>query len=78
MCKNRIEKAVKIKEVKFVKWNKNSKILKVSYLSPDITIDSLQQRIAAAGHDTERFKAPKSVYENLPECCLYRDSNGTH
>lgn len=78
MCKNRIEKAVKIKEVKFAKWNKNSKILKVAYLSPDITIDSLQQRIAAAGHDTGKFKAPKSVYENLPECCLYRDGNNTH
>ncbi len=78
MCKKRIEKAVKIKEVKFAKWDKNSKILKVAYLSSDITIDSLQHRIAEAGHDTEKFKAPKSVYENLPDCCLYRDGNNTH
>lgn len=78
MCKNRIEKAVKIKEVKFAKWDKNSKILKVAFMSPDITVDSLQHRIAEAGHDTEKFKAPKSVYENLPDCCLYRDGNNTH
>jgi hypothetical protein len=78
MCKNRIEKAVKMKEVKFAKWDKNSKILKIAFLSPGITVDSLQQRIAAVGHDTEKFKAPDSVYANLPECCLYRDGNKTH
>jgi periplasmic mercuric ion binding protein len=78
MCKNRIEKAVKIKEVKFAKWDKDSKMLKIAFLSPDITVDSLQQRIAAVGHDTEKFKAPDSVYTNLPGCCLYRDGNKTH
>ena len=78
MCKNRIEKSVKIKEVKFAKWDKFSKTLKVAYVSPDITIDSLQQRIAAVGHDTKKFQAPDSVYVNLPDCCLYRNGNNTH
>lgn len=78
MCKERIEKAVKIKEVKYSKWDKKSKILTVAYLSPSITTDSLKKRIAAVGHDTEKFKAPDSVYSALPGCCLYRSNPKTH
>ncbi|MCK9410474.1 MAG: hypothetical protein WCX28_03265 [Bacteriovoracaceae bacterium] len=77
-CKTRIEKAMKISEVKFSKWDKKSKMLKVAYLSEAITLDSLQKRIASVGHDTEKFTAETSVYENLPGCCLYRDGNNTH
>ena len=73
-CKGRIEKALKIKEVKSAIWNKNTKMLAVAYLSPAITVDSLQQRLAAVGHDTDKFTAADSVYNELPSCCLYRDS----
>jgi hypothetical protein len=77
-CKNRIEKTLKIKEVKSAKWDKQSKMLSVVYLSPAITLDSLQKRIAAVGHDTEKFKAADSVYAELPSCCLYRNSEKLH
>jgi hypothetical protein len=77
-CKTRIEKSLKIKEVKFARWDKTSKVLTVAYLSPSITIDSLQQRLAAVGHDTEKYKAPDAVYSALPECCLYRGNTTTH
>lgn len=77
MCKSRIEKAVNIDEVKYSKWNKEKKIMKV-YFESSITLDSLQYRIAQAGHDTEKHKAPDSVYTALPDCCLYRDYNKTH
>jgi periplasmic mercuric ion binding protein len=78
MCKTRIEKAVAIKEVKYAKWNKSTKILRIAFRSPGITLDSLEQRIAAVGHDTEKFKAPDDVYASLPACCLYRNSDATH
>lgn len=77
-CKSRIEKALKIKEVKNAKWNKQTKILKISYLSNAVLLDSLQQRISAVGHDTEKFKAPDSVYAKLPACCRYRDNSKIH
>lgn len=77
-CKTRIEKAMKIKEVKFARWDKNTKILKVAYQSPGITVDSLMHRVAIVGHDTEKYKADNAVYAKLPACCLYRDSNNTH
>jgi hypothetical protein len=78
MCKERIETAVKIKEVKYAKWDKKSKVLTVAFQSQAITTDSLQKRIAAVGHDTEMFKAPDSVYNTLPGCCLYRSNAKTH
>jgi hypothetical protein len=78
MCKTRIEKALKIKEVKYAKWDKKSKVLSLAYYSSAITLDSLQHRLAAVGHDTEKFKAPDAVYNDLPGCCLYRDGDNTH
>lgn len=77
MCKNRIEKSVSIPEVKFASWNKNTKNLHLIYES-SITLDSLQKRIALAGHDNGKFKAQDTVYKMLPKCCLYRDNNKTH
>jgi hypothetical protein len=78
MCKTRIEKSMKIDEVKFAKWDKKTKQLKVAYLADKISLDSLQQRIAFVGHDTEKFKAADSTYSGLPGCCLYRDGDNTH
>lgn len=77
-CKTRIEKTLKIKEVKFAKWDKKSKMLTIAYNAGSITSDSLQQLIASVGHDTEKFKAPDAVYSELPGCCLYRDGDNTH
>jgi cation transport ATPase len=76
-CKTRIEKAVKIDEVKYSKWNKSTKMLKVAFEN-SITVDSLQRRLADVGHDTEKYKAKDETYAQLPKCCLYRDSKNTH
>ena len=78
MCKSRIEKAVSVKGVKFARWNKSTKMLKVAFLTAAITPDSLQRRLAAVGHDTDAYRAPDAVYEALPECCLYRGNATTH
>jgi hypothetical protein len=78
MCKNRIEKTMKIKEVEKASWNKQTKMLTVSYRPSGITVDSLQHRLAAVGHDTPKFTAPDSIYDALPGCCLYRDNDSTH
>ncbi len=76
-CKTRIEKAVKIDEVKYAKWNKSTKMLKVVFEN-SITADSLQRRLADVGHDTEKYKAKDDIYSALPKCCLYRDITKTH
>jgi len=77
-CKTRIEHALDIEGVKEAQWNKRSKRVTVEFLSPPLTLDSLQERVAAVGHDTEKYTAADSVYSRLPKCCLYRGSGKTH
>lgn len=77
LCKNRIEKSLKINEVKYAKWNKSSKLLKVAF-DNSVTVDSLQKRIAEVGHDTEKYKAKNETYAKLPNCCLYRGNVKAH
>ena len=71
MCKNRIEKTLKIEGVSFAEWNEESRLLTVAYDSSEISNEDIQKRIAAVGHDTEKFKAPDDVYKKLPACCKY-------
>jgi hypothetical protein len=78
MCKKRIEKALSIREVKYAKWDKVTKMARVAYLSAAVSLDSLQHRVALAGHDTGKFRAPDDTYASLPECCLYRENSATH
>lgn len=77
-CKARIEKALKIEEVKYAKWEKKSATVTVAFLSPSISLDSLRHRVAAVGHDTETFKASDAAYSALPPCCLYRGDGKIH
>ncbi len=78
MCKNRIEKAMKIDEVEKASWDKNTRMLTVSYRPAEISVDSLHKRIASVGHDTDKEIAPDEVYEAMPDCCLYRDADNVH
>jgi len=71
MCKARIEKAAKVNGITRADWNKSTKVLTFSYDPSIVTNDAIQKRIAAAGHDTEKFKADDNVYERLPACCHY-------
>ena len=73
MCKKTIESSLKIKEVYNAKWDKKTKILTVVFDEKKITADSLEQRVAAVGYDTENYKAKDEVYSELPQCCLYRE-----
>ena len=75
LCKGRIEKALAIREVKSAKWDRKSAVVTIAYLIPSISLDSLQHRVAAVGHDTGKFKAPDEVYSGLPSCCRYRERN---
>ncbi len=72
MCKQRIENAVKGRGVKTAIWDVNSKQLSLVYNTKTITLEKLQNRIVAVGHDLENKKARDLVYNELPECCHYR------
>ena len=71
MCKKRIEGSVKVPAVSLASWDVKSKIMTVRFDAAKINPKQLQQRVAAAGHDTDLFTADKAVYDELPGCCLY-------
>jgi copper chaperone CopZ len=72
LCKARIEKAAKIEGVNKAEWNIETKMLTLVYNPSKLKIDDVQKKIAAVGHDTEKFKADNKTYNSLPGCCKYR------
>lgn len=74
MCKERIEKAaIQAKGVKSAIWNVDSHELKLIYNERKTDLDKIQQSIADSGHDTPKYIAEDSVYDNIDGCCKYRD-----
>jgi periplasmic mercuric ion binding protein len=71
MCKARIEKAAKVEGVVKAEWNKDTKILNLVYNPSIISSDAIQKKIAAVGHDTEKYRADDQVYNSLDACCHY-------
>lgn len=71
MCKARIEKAAKVDGVTKAEWNSEIQMLALVYNPAKVTSDDVQKKIAAAGHDTEKFKADEKAYGKLPGCCKY-------
>lgn len=73
MCKDRIETAAKgIKGVLSATWDADKQMMQLRFDPKKTSADAVQKAVAASGHDTEKYKAPDSVYSELPECCLYR------
>ena len=71
MCKNRIQKALKLESISKATWDTETKLLTVTYSADKISNDEIQKKVAAVGHDTEKYKAEDAVYNKLPGCCQY-------
>lgn len=76
-CKNRIEDAAYINGVKRAEWDKNTKELTVTYRPSKTSLQEIEKRIAAAGHDAGSAKASDSAYNQLPECCAYKHDHAS-
>jgi outer membrane receptor for ferrienterochelin and colicin len=72
ICKDRIEKALKIRGVRSANWNVDSKMLTLVYSPTIISLLKVNKIVVGVGHDTELEKAKDAVYNELPECCHYR------
>src|SRR5215831_857567 len=72
-CKHRIEGALKIKGIGTAEWNIDSKLLTVSYNPSKISLEKINNKITAVGHDTYYKKAKDMDYTALPACCHYRE-----
>jgi hypothetical protein len=56
-CKTRIEDALKTKGVKSAIWNIDTKILSLVYNPAQISLDKIENKIVAVGHDVGNKKA---------------------
>lgn len=73
MCKKRIESTLKdASGVESATWDKKTKVLTVTYQPDSTTPEQIKEKVVASGHDLEDVKAKDEVYEELPECCQYR------
>ncbi len=72
LCKTRIEKAAHVDGVSKATWDEKGQLLTLVYDPAKVKRDDVQKKIAAVGHDTEKYKADDKVYDALPGCCKYR------
>jgi periplasmic mercuric ion binding protein len=72
MCENRIETAAKLVEgVTSADWDKETKMLEVTFNDAKTDVQKVQLAIAKAGHDTDMHRATDEAYGKLPACCKY-------
>lgn len=72
MCKKTIDGSLNgAPGIKSASWNKNTKMMSVTYEPSKITEDQIHQKVADAGYDTEKKKASDKAYNNLSGCCQY-------
>lgn len=71
-CKHRIEEALHVKGIAAADWNVDTKMLTVTYNAAHLSLEKINNKIAAAGHDTYSKKADDADYYALPKCCYYR------
>ena len=79
MCQKRIEAtATAVNGVVSARWNKKDGKLSLVYDNKQTKPAKVQQALAAAGHDTGKYKAGQAVYDKLPGCCKYRNNAKKH
>ena len=73
MCEDRIEKAAKsVDGVSEADWDKETKMIEVSFDKEKTEMMEIHKAIAAIGHDTEKMEAEDKDYSDLPGCCQYK------
>lgn len=72
MCEKTIEKAAQsVEGVSAADWNKETKMMEVSFDETKTNVHKVHMAIAKVGYDTEMHKADDEVYKKLPGCCKY-------
>ncbi|ROI07961.1 TonB-dependent receptor [Chryseobacterium sp. H3056] len=77
MCEERIETSAKKSGAKTAVWNAETQKLEVEFDPAKTSADLILKNIADVGHDNEKYRAPDTVYTNLPSCCHYERSAET-
>jgi len=79
MCEKRIEKAANsVDGVSASDWDKESKMINVTFDDSETKVNAVHKAIAKVGHDTKKYKAKDEVYSELPGCCKYDRAEKEH
>jgi hypothetical protein len=78
MCKGRIEDALKLKGISKALWDVDAKLLSIQFDAKKISLDKIENTILSVGHDLVNKKAKDFIYQDLPDCCHYRDLETHH
>jgi copper chaperone CopZ len=70
MCKARIEKTVKAEGVTENVWDVKTQMLTVTFDPSKTNKDAISKKLAAVGHDTEKYKATNEAYANHYQSCV--------
>ena len=70
-CKKNIETAAKAAGASTAIWNKDTKILLLSFDAAKTSDKKIQEKIASVGYDTQDVTATDAAYEKLDNCCQY-------
>lgn len=74
MCHKHIEKAaLAVDGVINARWGNKTGLLILKYKAEETNINSIEQAIADAGHNTPNYKAKMEFYTDMPRCCKYRE-----
>lgn len=76
MCKSNIEKAASNAGATSAVWDKTTKLLVVNYDAAKTSNREIQNKVAAAGYDTQDVKASDKSYNKLEKCCQYDRTAG--
>jgi len=72
MCKKTIEKSLKgLDGLESASWDKKTKMLDVVYDDSKTSMKAIEERVAAAGYDTQNVKGSDEAYKKLHDCCQY-------
>jgi copper chaperone CopZ len=71
MCKKTIEKAGNVKGISKTVWDTETTMATITIDSTKTSINEVLKKIAAVGYDSDKFRAPDSVYKKLHGCCQY-------
>lgn len=76
MCKERIETAAyDLPGVKWVEWNKHTKLFNMKFKASKVSLDEIHTAIAKVGHNTSKVKSEEKDYNALPGCCQYQSED---
>ena len=76
LCEKRIEKAANsVEGVTKADWNKETKMMMVTFDESQTNLNNIEKAIAKVGHDTKMHKATDEAYNKLPGCCKYDRSD---